>query len=151
MDDESIFEVSSSEFDSLPDTADSSETDSLASPDSDPAEQDTAEQTEPEEQEPPEPIEQGSSDSSFVFSDSSSVDVVLSDGSSIEVREDSSSEAVTPVSSVSVTMDNSDILYRMERLEGRQVSLLYTQYILISLLISGFIIKMIFHFTSFDR
>ena len=125
MDDESIFELSSSEFDSIPDTADSSEADSLAALDSYPAE----------------PEEQGSAISSEPDSE-------LDEFSSLS---DSSFEAVTSVSSLSVTMDNSEILYRMERLEGRQVSLLYTQYILISLLISGFIIKMIFHFTSFDR
>lgn len=146
MDDESIFEVFSSEFDSLLYPDNSLGADSIDSEVTRVTVDESLDTSEPEPQ-----TEQGSADSSPGFSDSSSVDVVLSDGSSIEVREDSSPEAVTPVSSVSVTMDNSDILYRMERLEGCQVSLLYTQYILISLLISGFIIKMIFHFTSFDR
>lgn len=57
METESIYDASSSEFDSIPDVVDSLGPESVA-------EQDPAEQTELEEQEPPEQEEQGSVDSS---------------------------------------------------------------------------------------
>jgi hypothetical protein len=126
--DESVFEFSSSEVDSL------------AAPDSDPAE----------------PEEQGSANSSEPDSELDEFSS-LSDSS----FDDSFYEAETFLSSSS-DIDNSsfyaavlqgqrDTITEIQRVQGYSVCILYCLYILIALLISRFIIKMIFHFTSYDR
>lgn len=143
MENESIFETSSSELDSIPDQALDLEADTIA------------EQGREESSVPDSEAEQGSVESSFV-------DSFDDFGSPVSVRgDDSYLSAVTSLDSFSVSNDDSsfyaaviqgqqDIHDELQRVEGYSISILYSLYIIIALLIGGWFVKWITHFTNFD-
>lgn len=157
MENESIYDVSSSEFDSLVDDSEvarvTSETDSSAAPDSDPEEQ-----TEPEEQDPPEQEEQGSSDSSEPDSDPGTESVYYTDfvtessydeSSDFESDSDSYQESEDAVTVLVSQPDFSPVVEELQRIEGIGVTLLLSIAFAAAFVIAYWFFRIWNYFTRF--
>ena len=162
METESIYDASSSEFDSLVDdsvfdsevTRVTSETDSSAAPDSDPAEQ----EQELEEQKLPEQEEQGSADSSEPDSDPCTESVYYTDfvtessydeSSDFDSVSDSYQESEDAVTVLVSQPDFSPVVEELQRIEGIGITLLLSIAFAAAFVIAYWFFRIWNYFTRF--
>lgn len=141
MENESIFELSSSEFDSIPDLVDSLGSDSIA-------EQDPAEQEQPEQE------EQGSADSSEPDSDTDiesvyDTDYVTESAYDESSDFDSGSESEDAVTVLVSQPDFSPVVEELQRIEGIGVTLLLSIAFAAAFVIAYWFFRIWNYFTRF--